>query len=365
MGELNTFRPDYAVPPGWVLEEHLEARGWTQAELARRCDRSPKLISQIVAGKAPIEPITALQFENVLGLKAEIWLGLENDFQLHKARQAEAERAAAHANWAKAFPVRELVKRRLLPETKGDADLVQSLCRFFGIATPEALDSRFTELQGSFRHSPTFDNNVYSVKTWLRIGELQALSLGPCRSFDKGLFLDALTQIRNTTAIGFSAAIIAARQLSREAGVTVLTVPPLPGLSVSGVAFWPTQDYPVIMLTVRHLRDDHLWFSFFHEAAHLLLHSRRTVYLDDGKAGHDAPEEREADQWAGNFLIPSEYRSALKRVGDLSSVPAKKAAVRELAKQLGIAPGIVVGRLQYERIVPWNLLNDLTVKLTW
>lgn len=365
MGELNTFRPDYAVPPGWVLEEHLEARGWTQAELARRCDRSPKLISQIIAGKAPIEPKTALQLEDVLGLKAEIWLGLESDFQLHNARQAEAVRAASHAGWAKEFPVRELVERRLLPETKGDADLVQSLCRFFGIAKPEALDSRFTELQGSFRHSPTFDSNVYSVKTWLRIGELQALSLGPCRSFDKGLFLDALTKIRNATGTGFAPAMMAARQLSREAGVTVLTVPPLPGLSVSGVAFWPSQVYPVIMLTARHLRDDRLWFSFFHEAAHLILHDRRTVYLDDGKAGHDAPEERQADQWAGEFLIPSIHLPMLRRVGELNGRIAKKTAVLQIAKQLGIAPGIIVGRLQHEGIVPWDWLNDLKVKLTW
>lgn len=365
MGELNTFRPNYAVPPGWVLDEHLTVRGWSQAEFARRCDRSPKLISEIVAGKAPIEPQTALQFENVLGLKAEIWLGLEKDFQLHNARQAEAERAAEHAGWAKKFPVRELVKRRLLPETKGGADLVQALCRFFGIATPEALDKQFTHLQGSFRHSPKFDSNVNSVKTWLRIGELQAAGTGPVCSFDKSKFLEALKKIRNATGLGFAVAMTAMRQLSAEAGVTVLTVPPLPGLAVSGVAFWLNQERPVIMLTVRHLRDDHLWFSFFHEAAHLLLHDRRTVYLDDGKAGHDAPEEREADAWARNFLIPSEFTPALHRVGTLEGVAAKRDAVIQIARQLGIAPGIVVGRLQHDGIIPWNWLNNLKVNLSW
>ncbi len=87
---INQYRSDYAIPPGWILEEHLDARGFSQAEFARRCRRSAKLISEIVHGKAPVEPDTALQFEKVLGLNANIWLGVENKYRLHYARKAEA-----------------------------------------------------------------------------------------------------------------------------------------------------------------------------------------------------------------------------------------------------------------------------------
>ena len=83
----NQFKPDYAVPPGWVLQEHLEVLDMSQAEFARRCDRSAKLIREIIAGKASIDPQTALQFEKVLGLKAHIWLGIETDYRLHLARK--------------------------------------------------------------------------------------------------------------------------------------------------------------------------------------------------------------------------------------------------------------------------------------
>ena len=76
---MGAYKPDYAVPPGWILEERLELREWSQAEFARRCGRSAKLISEIVAGKAPIEPDTALQFENVLDLDADVWLNLESN----------------------------------------------------------------------------------------------------------------------------------------------------------------------------------------------------------------------------------------------------------------------------------------------
>ena len=92
------YSPDYAVPPGWVIEEHLGTHGISQAELARRCGRSPKLISEIIAGRAPIEPSTALQFEMVLGIDASVWLGIEADYQLFSAREAEAK-LRFHRTW--------------------------------------------------------------------------------------------------------------------------------------------------------------------------------------------------------------------------------------------------------------------------
>ena len=87
--QTNTYQPDYATAPGVLLREYLETQGLSQAEFARRCGRSPKLISEILSAKAPILPRTALAFERVLGLDASIWLGLENDYRLHLARQEE------------------------------------------------------------------------------------------------------------------------------------------------------------------------------------------------------------------------------------------------------------------------------------
>ena len=87
MSELTyKWTPDYAIPSGWLLEEYLEYRGYSQAEFARRCGRSPKLISEIIAGKAPIEPDTALQFEKILGLGANVWVNMESIYRLQLAK---------------------------------------------------------------------------------------------------------------------------------------------------------------------------------------------------------------------------------------------------------------------------------------
>ena len=89
------YSPDYGVPPGLVLGERLKAQDLSQAEFARRCGRSAKLISEIVAGRAPIDSETALQFERVLGVDADIWIGMESSYRLHLAREAEAHSVIA------------------------------------------------------------------------------------------------------------------------------------------------------------------------------------------------------------------------------------------------------------------------------
>lgn len=78
------YRPDHAVSPGSVLEERLTAHRISHAELASRCDCSVKLISDIVAGKSPVEPKLALRFERALGVDAGIWLGIERDYRRHE-----------------------------------------------------------------------------------------------------------------------------------------------------------------------------------------------------------------------------------------------------------------------------------------
>ena len=106
--EAIQYRPDYAVPPGAILEERLAAHGLSHAEFARRCGRSAKLISEIIAGKAPLKPATALQFEKVLGVDAGIWLGIEKDYQPHRAREAETEETEEVTSWIQTFPLKEL-----------------------------------------------------------------------------------------------------------------------------------------------------------------------------------------------------------------------------------------------------------------
>ena len=351
----NRYSPDYAVPPGWVIEEHLATHDISQAELARRCGRSPKLISEIIAGRAPIEPGTALQLEMVLGVDATIWLGIEADYRLFQVREADARKVRDLVAWAKTFPTGHLVKRGAMDPPSSESAMVQTLLSFFGVATKHAWDKKYGAAQAAYRHSPSFESDEPSLKTWLRLVEMDAETQN-CAGYDEPRFRSALRRIRCLTRDSMPDAIEKARRLCSEAGVALAVVDPLPEVRLSGAAWWYRRGKPLIALTGRHRSDDHLWFSFFHEAAHLLLHSRREIFIDDLNPDGDGVEAQ-ANVWATNFLLPRQHWRRFVAGGAFDA-----GSIREFAQDQGIAPGIVVGRLQHERLIPWNRLNHLKKK---
>ena len=352
----NRYEPDYAVPPGHVLKERLDAQGMTPAEFARRCGRSAKLISEIVAGKAPIEPRTALQFEKVLGVDAGIWLGIEKDYRLQKTRAAAAEESAAAGAWSRSFPLRELARRGIKPAT--DEDTVSALLSFFGVASVDAWHVKYGAKNVAYRHSPSFESDSFALAAWLRLAEIDAAGQR-CADYRPSAFRAALREMRRLTRTPVPKSLEEARRLCNRAGVTLSLVKPLPRTRLSGAAWWPSARRPAIALSARHKTDDHLWFSLFHEAAHILLHGKRNVFVD-GAAGNDNDEEAEANDWAADFLLP---RAAWRRFVDGGSY--NRTTVLRFAEEQEIAPGIVVGGLQHAGHLPWNRLNTLKVRLQW
>ncbi len=353
-----SYKPDYAVPPGWVLEERLAVHKISHAEFARRCGRSSKLISEIIAGKAPIEPKTAIQFERVLGVDAGIWLGIESDYRLYLEREAETQRAEESVSWAKQFPIKELVKRGIISKPSSDAEKVSAILSFFGVASATAWQVRHEGARVAYRHSPSFKSDEFALSTWLRLGELEADQY-ECADYNATRFKEALKHLRKSTATPETATLKQAQDLCINSGVVLTIIRPVPKTALSGATRWLTPRKALIQLSARHMTDDQLWFSFFHEAAHILLHSKRDVFVHETK-GKLTKADIEANQWAADFLIPPDDWEEFTMTSHFS-----QRSVIRFAENQGISPGIVVGRLQYENHLPWSHLNYLKERLTW
>ena len=356
----NRFEPDYAVPPGWLLKEHLEVHGISQAEFARRCARSPKLISEIVAGKAPLEPATALQFEKVLDVHADIWLGVEAAYRLRQAREAELRTncTAEAVSWARGLPIDDLARRGVIDRPSSPADAVPLLLSFFGVASVAAWHVKYRMPSVAYRHSPSFESNRQALATWLRLGEVES-ERQQLADYNRARFMRSLKEIRGLTASPIGEGLKRAAELCNRAGVALALVEPFPKTALSGAAWWLSPRAAIIELSARHKSDDHLWFSLFHEAAHLVLHSKKAVFVD-GPDGEAEALEAEANTWAADFLCGPESWSRFVETGWFS-----EGSVRQFSAEQGVAPGVVIGRLQHERHVSWNHLNGLKVRLEW
>lgn len=346
------FTPDYSVAPGEVLAEMLEARQISQAELATRCGLSEKHVSQVITGKASITSDTALLLERALGVAASLWLNLESNHRLHRARQAERSKFEQYSAWAAAFPFRELAARNCVPSARTDEEKVKGLLGFFGVTSPDAWEKQYAQLAVAYRGTAAFKRSRQAVACWLRIGEIEASRIDTVR-YDRATFRSGLQEIRGLTRLDpreFEPRMVA---LCQAAGVALAFVPELPETRLSGATRWLSSDKALIIQSLRYRTDDHFWFTFFHEAAHVLLHGKRVLFVDEEDAER-TPEEAAADEFAANHLIsPAEYRAFR------TSRPLSRARISEFADEMGVAPGIVVGRLQHDEVIPFGWFQDL------
>lgn len=356
-----SFVPSWASPPGESILDIAEERGWTQAELARRLGYTEKHVSQLVNGKVPVTIEAAMRLERVVGGTVDFWLRREANYQKHKARLKETETHASWVHWLDELPMKELMAASAIAKQRMDSRnkpaLVDACLRFFGVASPDEWRSCYGEVQMSFRRSRHEQSDIGAISAWLRLGEKRAERFdGP--KYDRAQFLNALKVIREFTCEVPELFEPKIKRILRECGVQLVLVPAIPRAHVSGVARWLSPTRPLIQLSLYGKTNDKFWFTFFHEAAHVLLHAnsseeKKSIFLDDPTAASiDLPQEREANQWAGDWLIPPDRASGL-------TLLKSKTDVRAFARSICVHPGIVVGRMQHDGIMKPSWMNDL------
>ena len=356
------FAPDWVSPPGSTVADLIEERGWTQQELAQRSGFTTKHISLLINGKAPITEDTAVKLERVLGSTMRFWMTREAQYREALARLSERKTLLGKAEWLQRLPVKEMVKFGWIRYFGNKGDQVRECLRFFGVASVDAWEKQYADPLVAFRASTKQTKEIGAVAAWLRQGERLAENI-ICAPFDKTAFRQALAQARELT--NESAPGVFIPRLVTEcsgAGVAVVFIPAPKGCPVSGATRWLSTEKALLLLSFRHKSNDHFWFSFFHEAAHLLLHSKKLLFVDvdvDVDSRIDGDDEDHADSFAADCLISP------AQAAQMSAIPKTLDAVRNFAKRIGIAPGIVVGRMQKDGLLPWTHLNGLKTRYRW
>lgn len=349
------YEPDYVTEPGDTLQETIDGLGISQKELAARTGFSTKHINQLISGVKRISPDTALRLEKVTSVPARFWNNLESNYQERKARLADSQSTAVDLAWLKTIPTAELVKRNAIKVCDNPNDLLQETLAFFRVASVDAWKNGWSHHHIAFRKSGGKTDCSGKIAAWVRLAEVKAESI-ECAAFNVRKFKSAINELRQLVDSDPEIFVPALRQKCAAAGVALALVQELPGGHVSGAAKWLSSTKAMIALNLRGKALDKFWFTFFHEAGHILNDSREAVFVDVDYA--DDPRELKANKFAREILIPPEHESVLSSL-------STEAAVRKFAKQIKVHPAIVVGRLQREKIVPYNRMTNLMVRLDW
>lgn len=356
---LHPFRP---VKPGEILQDELEARGWTQADLAQILGRPVQVVNEIVAGKKTITAETAIALSKALGTSAEYWLKLDALYRLdlvHQRQPRPEQDIAQRARLFSVVPVKELLKRRWLQvsDPQDPDQLERAICRFLGVVSvDEEEDLAFA----ARRSHPDAPPNA-ALRAWVRHVRNLAVHLN-VSTFNPAGLKERLAALPQLSGVGAGVAHVPVRLA--ELGIRFVTADHLPNTRVDGAAFWLDKTSPVVALSLRYDRVDWFWFTLMHELAHISLrHAQGKTWIDDALVGRDAEPadaantvEAAADALASEWLVPASKLTAFVS----SSKPFfSRHRVLAFSQSIGVHPGIVVGRLQHDGHVPWTHFRNL------
>jgi HTH-type transcriptional regulator / antitoxin HigA len=360
MVDTAPFAPDWVSPPGETIATVLRERGVSSAEIAGKLNRSEAAFRGLLLGQTEIDRVLARELARELGTTEQFWLKREEQYRQGLARLLEEGAGPAGREWLQEIPTRDMVRLGWVASSPDLVGTVASCLRFFGVASVAAWRESYRDtLQAiAFRTSKAFASDMGAVAAWLRQGELLVDGL-TCGPWDPDKFREELAGMRALTREREPDVFLP--ELVRRCaacGVAVVVLRAPKGCKASGASRFLSPIRPMLMLSFRHLSDDHFWFSFFHEAAHLLLHGDQFIFLE-GDDEMTSAEEAEADAFAAEVLVPAEFRDEMLRL------PVDGIKVARFAKKVGVSPGIIVGQLQHLKRLRHNQLNNLKRRFEW
>ena len=361
MNEIRNFSPNWVSPPGDTIRDVLYEKNISVQEFAILMGLSDQQTNNLLTGTKKISNKLAEKLENTIGCTKNFWMKREILFRERLVTFHYKKNIEDNTNWLKDIPVNDLVQNGWVEKQATPKQKVKDCLNFFGAPNIQSWYNRYSGIlsEAAFRTSPTFHSQFGAVTVWIRQGELEGNKIN-CKPWNITKFRDAILEIRNSITKKKKPEdfIPELRRLCANCGVAVVVVPAPKGCTASGAALFLSSKKALIILSLRYLSDDHFWFSFFHEAAHLILHGKKDLFLD-GKAIQSSKEEEEANEFAQNILIPSEF------MDEFMELRVNGIEVVRFARKIGLSPGIVVGQLQHIGKLNYRQLNNLKVRYSW
>ena len=352
--KLYGFEPDYAISPGETLKEVMESLNMSQKELAVRTGLTVQSLNRIFKGDQPISYETANKLELATGVPARMWNNLEAQYREQLAKAKERKQLETDLDWLKTIPTQELIQRNVIEPKKDRVLLLRETLKFYGLSSVSAWNDIWAKPAVAARRSQCFETCPGPASAWIRLGEIRAHQID-CLSFDKNAFIQALKKIRLLTVKDSEKFVPETIQLCADSGVALALVREMKKVPWHGATKWLSASKAMILLNLRGKMEDHFWFSFFHEAGHVICDSKKDLYINDGSI--DDPREHKANEFAAEILIPRD------RDPEIVALQAKEDVIR-LANELKISPGIVAGRFQH-LTQKWNYFNGLKRRFQW
>lgn len=349
--------------PGYYVKDLIEDLAMTQDELAKRLETTSKTVSDLVNGKINLTDEMALKLSLVFGTSIDMWLNLNKTYIKKKL---EIERCIAEdeqCNLVKSIDYKYWVNLGLVEPAKNAKDKVKELSKYFKVSNLAVLVDRDFLVQYRTAVTEVQDINVINANAWIQT----AINIGRNMNvdkFDMKKLRNSLPEIRQMTLQPVEEFFPRLIEIMSSCGIAFVVIPNLKNCGVNGAVKWLSHDKVVLAINDRRKYADTFWFSLFHEIGHVLQKRIKLLIISDKNKswleGNELIEklENDADSFAQNILIPEKEYAFFIAKGQYD-----EESIISFANRIEIHPGIVLGRLQKEKYVPYQSnMNSLKQK---
>lgn len=359
LSDGTTQKPDWGSPPGQTIISILEERELSVEQFAQNIGHNATLAHKILDGSHPIDLDLAHRLSAAVGASANFWMAREYDYRA-SLKEPENVRVRSLGDLIGRLPVGDMQRFGWIETTRSKDDQIAECLEFFGVSSLAQWQGRYDNAfrQAAYRRSATFASCEVSTTAWLRQGEIETQNYEVSSWSPKVLesqipYFRKLTWYKSPTLF-----LPKLKEAFADAGVKFAIVRAPKGCSISGAIRILEDGTPHIQVSFRYLSDDQFWFSLFHEIAHLLLHYEKMPILESTELTEEQIEQ-EANDFAAQCIVPISHREEFLSLG------CSRFPIIEFAKNIGVAPGLIVGQLQHERIIGFNQMQHLKRRYRW
>jgi HTH-type transcriptional regulator / antitoxin HigA len=355
------FSPAWAVPPGRTVADLLTAKRISATAMATSMGWTSEELDDLIEGNTELTAPIAARLAEVVGASPTFWLRREERYREHLASLTNDidPKDESYKAWLKSLPLRQMIEFGWIEDTDDKKAKLRKCLDFFGVPNLDAWKRTYGEVRSAaaFRTTDAHVESEPATAAWLRQGEVLSDKVD-CAEWNPAAFESKLSEIKQLTIVPSPSDFLPRlRALCAEAGVAVVIVRAPPGCRASGATFFSTPTKAVLLLSFRYLSDDQFWFSFFHEAAHLVLHyDVESLILETTIDGPKSPLEAEANQFAAEHLIPPALQKKMR------AASKSRFEIGRLAREAGVSIGIVVGQMQHRGYVKREHYNKFKVR---
>jgi len=347
MKKYEDLTPAYAIHPGEMLLDEIEAREMSQAELGKLIGYKRSQLNEVIKGKRAINANLALLLEAALEIPADFWLKAQREYELDLAKTEAKPQLSIieeYKSISTQVDIKYLKKQNLITgNPEEDIALLYKL-----IDKDDQNNNRVEEpaLAEHYRLSGKLQHDLISLKTWTAVSKHQAKQV-EVAPFDKPLEDDLIFNLKSIFQENQNV-VARTQELLTAYGIKFIVQEKANKVPVDGMAFWSV-DNPAIVMTLRHQRIDNFAFTLLHELGHVFKHLQQDsmdqfIDIEKDQAEKSNQIEHEANEYAKFQLVDrKDWSDFMERTFKFNAE-----AFKAFAKEQGIHPASAYGLYSHE-----------------